>query len=103
MAKHCFAVIDLISYYNIYNMYTHTSYPHLPSSHSIPPFKFLTVFVNYFIATQQSMQLINTCTYVVEVIFSLWMDFPPFNRPPSVGDSTHGSASTYESFQNSWR
>jgi len=55
MAEHCFATLftDLISYYNICNMYTHTSYPHLPSSHSIPPFTFLTVFVNYFIATQQ--------------------------------------------------
>ena len=34
------------------------------------------------------MQLINTCTYVVEAILSLWMDFPAFNRPPSVRDST---------------
>jgi len=30
------------------------------------------------------MQLINTCTYVVEAILSLWMDFPPFNRPTSI-------------------
>jgi len=55
MAEHNCFTTDLISYYNICNMYTHTTYPHLPTSFPLSPSS-LSLFLpplNYFIATQQ--------------------------------------------------